>query len=84
MTDKECLDKIAPFLERLIEPRYDEFETNNYICNSTDCKEALEAFQQREIHNQQNISINDNCPFCGLPYNKQLTCPWCCKEFTIE
>ena len=45
MTDRECLNKIAPFLNRLCEPRYDKFETNDYICNSSNCKDALEAYQ---------------------------------------
>jgi len=46
MNSIECLEKIAPFLERLIEPRYDSDETNDYINNSSDCKNALIAFQE--------------------------------------
>ena len=46
MNSTECLVKIAPFLERLIEPRYDKYETNDYINNSSDCKNALKAFQE--------------------------------------
>ena len=44
MEAKECIDKIGPFLERLIEPRYDKYETNDYINNSTDCKNAIQAY----------------------------------------
>lgn len=83
MNDKECLKNIGPFLERLIKPRHDEFETNDYICNSTDCKNALEAYQQWQSLTNQSVIRDNNCPFCGLPYNKQLICPWCNKEFTI-
>ena len=38
------IEQIAPFLDRLIKPRFDGNETNDYICDSTDCKKALEAY----------------------------------------
>ena len=37
------VDNVAPFLRRLQEPRYDKNETNDYICNSSDCQRALKA-----------------------------------------
>lgn len=37
------LSKILPFLNRLVEPRHDKCETNEYVCNSSDCKIALNA-----------------------------------------
>ena len=45
MTAEECLKKIGPFLDCLIEPRYDKYETNDYINNSSDCKRAIHAYQ---------------------------------------
>jgi hypothetical protein len=34
---------VSPFLRRLKEPRYDENETNDYVCGSSECKKAVEA-----------------------------------------
>ncbi len=34
-------DDVTPFLKRLKEPRYDEDETNDYICGSSDFKRAV-------------------------------------------
>ena len=36
-------EAVAPFLRRLREPRFDREETNDYVCGSTDCKNALDA-----------------------------------------
>lgn len=44
MTSDECMKTVGKFLERLIEPRYDSDETNDYVNGSGDCKRALEAF----------------------------------------
>jgi hypothetical protein len=38
----------APFLRRLIEPRFDSDETNDYICGSSDCKNAVSALKEIE------------------------------------
>jgi len=40
------LNRIAPFLRRLIEPRLDNNETNDYVNGSSECKEALEAIKE--------------------------------------
>ena len=56
MTSDECIELIGPFLERLIEPRYDEYETNDYINTSSNCKDALKAYQE-----WKNEQIN-----CGI------------------
>ncbi len=42
------IDDVVPFLRRLREPRYDEYETNDYICNSSDCSRALKALDEYE------------------------------------
>ncbi len=42
------IDDVVPFLRRLREPRYDENETNDYICNSSDCSRALKALDEYE------------------------------------
>ena len=43
--EDDYMARVAPFLARLIEPRYDSDETNDYICNSTDCENALRAYK---------------------------------------
>ena len=42
----QALLDIEPFLKRLIYPRLDEYENNEYINRSTDCKNALKAIQR--------------------------------------
>jgi len=39
--------------------------------------------QDAPLTNHSSRRDND-CPFCGLPYNKQMVCPWCNKEFSIS
>ena len=53
--EDDYMVRVAPFLARLIEPRYDSDETNDYICNSTDCENALRAYKdwlQQEDKNE--------------------------------
>lgn len=70
MTLDECMERIGPFLERLFEPRYDKYETNDYINTSSDCKNALKAYQEwkygsklrmvkekKKLNNDNNTSI---------------------------
>ena len=52
MTDTECLEKIGPFIKRLIKPRYDKYETNDYINESSDCKNAILAYQEWSKNNK--------------------------------
>ena len=51
----QALLDIEPFLKRLIYPRLDEYENNEYINRSTDCKNALKAIQRWR---EQEISIS--------------------------
>jgi len=43
-------ESVAPFLRRLREPRFDSEETNDYVCGSTDCKNALDALDAIEAN----------------------------------
>ena len=43
-------EAVAPFLRRLREPRFDREETNDYVCGSTDCKNALDALDVIEAN----------------------------------
>ena len=43
-------EDVAPFLRRLREPRFDSYETNDYVCGSTDCKNALAALDAIEAN----------------------------------
>lgn len=43
-------EAVAPFLRRLREPRFDRDETNDYVCGSTDCKNALAALDDIEAN----------------------------------
>ena len=45
MIAEATIREIAPFLRRLINPRYDTDETNDYVNGSSDCIRALEAIQ---------------------------------------
>ena len=45
-------EAVAPFLRRLREPRFDRDETNDYVCGSTDCKNALAALDDIEANDQ--------------------------------
>lgn len=40
---EEFQEQVIPFLQRLIEPRFDKFETNDYVNGSTDAQNALKA-----------------------------------------
>lgn len=38
----------SPFISRLRNPRFDTFETNDYVCGSTDCQKAISALDEIE------------------------------------
>jgi len=40
---QDFVNTVAPFLRRLQKPRYDEYETDEYVNGSTDCERALKA-----------------------------------------
>ncbi len=78
MKSRECLEKIAPFLARLTEPRYDKYETNDYINNSTDCKNALKAFQEWQVSEPTSTPDEANavgsCEHYYLPSGRCMFC----------
>ena len=41
---------VAPFLRRLRKPRFDDNETNDYVCGSTDCAAAIAALDRIESY----------------------------------
>ena len=41
-------ESVAPFLRRLRHPKFDAHDTNDYICESTDCKNAIAALTEIE------------------------------------
>ena len=43
-------ESVAPFLRRLREPRFDRYETNDYVCGSTECKNAIAALNHIEAN----------------------------------
>ena len=51
-------EDVAPFLRRLREPRFDHYETNNYVCGSTDCKNALAALDAVEANDERTRAPN--------------------------
>ena len=55
MNSDECMIIIGKFLERLIEPRYDKDETNDYVNGSTDCKNAIEAYVEWRASNDTKL-----------------------------
>lgn len=52
-------ERVAPFLRRLKEPRFDEYETNDYVCGSSDCDNALKALDDIEACSNLYLTINN-------------------------
>jgi len=45
---RELYEKVYPFIKRLQRPRYDENETNDYVCESSDAKVAISTLAAYE------------------------------------
>lgn len=46
---EEYFSRTSPFLARLQQPRFDRYETNDYVCESSDCEDAL-SVHRKALH----------------------------------